>query len=356
MSKITFPVAGDYYKELRSRVDEYFTSNNLNKTGNWRMYGKTAVILTLFAASYVYLVFFAESLLPAIISAFILAHSFVLVGFNIMHDGNHESYSKRKWVNRLMGLSMDVIGGSSTIWKQKHNILHHTFTNIDGKDNDLDTNGMLRLSPDQRWRPWHRFQHWYAFGLYSFLSLSWMTVNDFQKYFSGRIGANKLKKFNASDTVLFFAGKAVYYGYMIVLPLFFHPLWLVLLFFVGIHLVLGFTLSIVFQLAHTVEDAKFPAPENASGEISKEWAVHQLETTADFARHSKLATWYMGGLNFQVEHHLFSKVCHIHYPAISKIVEETCREKSVTYVSYPTVFSAVRAHLRFLRQMSRAAA
>ena len=137
------------------------------------------------------------------------------------------------------------------------------------------------------------------------------------------------------------------------LPLFFHPLLHVLIAFVGIHLVLGFTLSIVFQLAHTVEGNTFPAPHKETGNIENEWAIHQVETTANFAPRNKLAAWYQGGLNFQIEHHLFSNICHIHYPAISKIVEETCHELGISYVSYPTVRSAISGHYRFLREMGK---
>jgi linoleoyl-CoA desaturase len=140
---------------------------------------------------------------------------------------------------------------------------------------------------------------------------------------------------------------------MLILPLFFHPLLHVLIAFLCIHLVLGFTLSIVFQLAHTVEGNTFPKPDKDTGNIENEWAIHQVETTANFAPKSKFAAWYQGGLNFQIEHHLFSNISHIHYPAISKIVEKTCREFGISYVSFPTVWSAVVGHYRFLKDMGK---
>lgn len=318
------------------------------------MFLKTAIILAWLASAYVLLVFFSTSLIMAVITAFAVAQGFVLVGFNIMHDGNHGSYSKNKTVNRLMGFTVDLIGGSQMLWKQKHNILHHTYTNISEMDNDLDTGGLLRLSPDQKWRPWHRFQHLYAFPVYSFLSLSWLTFSDFRKFFSGRIGDYKLRKPSAYEAALFFLTKIFYFGYTLVLPMFFHPVAYVIIGFVGVQLVLGFTLSIVFQLAHTVEGNTFPKPHPQTGIVENEWAIHEVETTADFAPKSRIAAWYMGGLNFQIEHHLFTKVCHIHYPAISKIVENTCREFNVAYVAYPTLRSAVAAHYRFLRELGTA--
>lgn len=252
-----------------------------------------------------------------------------------------------------MGFTLDLIGGSNMLWRQKHNILHHTYTNISGADDDLETSGLLRLSPDQPWRPWHRFQYLYALLAYSFLSLSWMMYNDFKKYFSKRIGNYPLRKNRPAESVSFFMTKTLYFSYMLVIPMFFHPILHVVAFFVGMHLILGLTLSVVFQLAHTLVDAEFPAPQNQSGQMDNEWAVHQLITTADFARNSRLATWYLGGLNFQVEHHLFSKICHIHYPKISTIVEQTTSEFSVPYKSHPTLWAAIRAHFRFLKQMAQ---
>jgi linoleoyl-CoA desaturase len=353
MKKITFPARANFYKTLKERVEQYFIRNNLPRTGNWRMFIKTGIILVWFVVSYILLLFFSSSLILAVISAFALAQGFVLVGFNIMHDSNHGSYSKSKKLNSLMGLTLDLIGGSRMLWRQKHNILHHTYTNIEELDDDIHSNGLLRLSPVQKWHFWHRLQHIYALPVYSLLSLSWMTFSDFNKFFTGRIGEYKLRKPSASEATLFFLTKLFYFGYMLVLPLFFHPFLYVIITFICIHLILGFTLSIVFQLAHTVEGNTFPRPDERTGNIENEWAIHQIETTANFAPKNKLATWYQGGLNFQIEHHLFSNICHIHYPAISKIVRNTCREFGISYVSYPTVWSAVVGHYRFLKDMGK---
>ena len=149
----------------------------------------------------------------------------------------------------------------------------------------------------------------------------------------------------------FFFMKFFYVGYALLLPLMFHPVSHVLLTFVAVHLLIGFTLSIVFQLAHTVERNTFPIPDTYTGTISREWAMHEVETTADFAPHNLLLTWYVGGLNFQIEHHLFPRICHVHYPAISTIVRETCQEFSLPYVCYPTLRSAIAAHYHFLKTM-----
>jgi linoleoyl-CoA desaturase len=356
MEKIRFPVQIGFYDAVKERVNQYFEDQRRATTGDWRMFLKTGVILAWLAVSYVLLIFFSTSLVLSILSAFALAQGFVLVGFNIMHDGAHGSYSQSWRINRLMGFTLDLIGGSQMLWRHKHNILHHTYTNLHEVDSDLGTSGLLRLSPHQPWRPWHRVQHLYAFPLYSLLTLSWVTFNDFHKFFSGRIGEYTLRPPTASDVAVFFLTKIFYFGYTLVLPSFFHPWRYVLIAFVGIHLILGFTLALVFQLAHTVEGNTFPQPDAHTGRMDNEWAVHEVETTANFAPTSKLATFYLGGLNFQIEHHLFSRMCHIHYPAISHMVERTCREFAISYICYPTVWSAIAAHYRFLKALGGARA
>jgi linoleoyl-CoA desaturase len=351
MQKISFPTKGDFYSELRQRVDLYFSKNNLKHTGNWKMYLKTIIIIIMFFTSYISLVFFSTSMVMALISAFFLAQSFVLIGFNIMHDSNHGSYSQSKLINRIMGYTMDLIGSSHTLWKQKHNILHHTYTNIDGMDEDLESSGFLRLSPNQKWKSKFKLQHIYAIPVYGFLTLSLIFAGDFKKLWTGKIGTQKLKKVKLSEHLIFYGFKLIYFGYMIILPLFFHSFFYVLFFFLFIHFILGLTLALVFQMAHTVETNAFPIPEQSTGNIENEWAIHQVETTANFSPKSILAAWYLGGLNFQIEHHLFTNICHIHYPQISKIVKRTSEDFSVNYVSYPTLFSAIGAHFKFLKRL-----
>lgn len=351
MQKISFPTKGEFYSELRKRVDLYFSENGLKQTGNWKMYLKTIFIFSLFTGSYISLVFYSTTIITALISAFLLAQAFVLIGFNIMHDSNHGSYSKNKTINRLMGYTMDLIGSSHTLWKQKHNILHHTYTNIDGMDEDLESSGFLRLSPNQEWKSKYKMQHIYSVVVYSFLTLSLIFAGDFKKIWTGRVGSQKIKKIKFGEKFFFYGFKLIYFGYMIILPLFFHSFLNVLFFFLFVHFILGLTLSLVFQLAHTVEPNTFPIPEQKSGSIENEWAIHQVETTANFAPHSKLAAWYLGGLNFQIEHHLFTNICHIHYPEISKIVKQTSKEFAVNYKTYPTMISAIIAHFKFLKNL-----
>jgi len=351
VTTIRFPVRVGFHARVKQRVHQYFADNHMPKTGDWRLFLKTGIILTWFGVCYVFYVFSATSLPLALLTAVALAQGFILIGFNMMHDGGHHSYARRKPINWLMGFTLDLIGGSHVRWRQKHNILHHTYTNIHAFDTDLHTAGLFRLSPEQPWYPWHRWQHFYAWPLYSLLTLSWVLYGDVRTFVSGHIGPHPMPRPTGVAVGLFVVTKLWYVGYMLVLPACFHPVWHVLLAFVVMHVVFGFTLSLVFQLAHTVAHTAFPIPEAHTGRMAHEWAVHEVETTANFAPTNALARWYLGGLNFQIEHHLFASICHIHYPAISTIVRQTCDEFAIPYMCYPTVWAAIVAHYRWLQTL-----
>jgi len=350
---IRFPVCVGFHARVKERVQQYFADNRLPTTGDWRLFLKTGLILTWFGLSYILYVFWATSLLTALFMMVALAQGFILIGFNMMHDGAHHSYSRHKTVNWLMAFTLDCIGGSHVLWRQKHNLLHHTFTNIHGFDTDLSTAGLFRLSPEQPWYAWHRWQHLYAVPVYSLLTLSWVLYGDFRAFFSGHIGHHPLPRPTRVEAGVFVGTKLVYVGYMLVLPACFHPVLHVLLAFVAMHLLFGLTLSQVFQLAHTVESNAFPVPEAHTGRMAHEWAVHEVETTANFAPTNGCARWYLGGLNFQIEHHLFPAICHIHYPAMSTIVRQTCHEFAIPYVCYPTIRAALVGHYRWLQTLGR---
>jgi linoleoyl-CoA desaturase len=340
---------------VKKRVDQYFIDHGLSTTGDWRLFVKTAALLGFVALAYTLLVFYSTSWLLSLCLVVALAQGLVLVSCNVMHDAAHESYARNKTVNWLLGCTCDAMGGSQMLWRQKHNIVHHTYTNIEGFDEDIQSNGLLRLHAHQPWRPWHRFQHLYALALYSLLTLSWVTLSDIKKLVIGRIASYRLRRPSRAELGFFCATKLLYLGYAILLPLTLHSWHHVLLAFLGVHLITGLTLSVIFQLAHTVESVSFPVPEGQTGLMEQSWAEHEVATTADFAPHNAFATWYLGGLNFQIEHHLFPRICHRHYPALSRIVAETCREFALPYACYPTVRSAIAGHYRFLQAMGRPA-
>ncbi|WP_434777720.1 fatty acid desaturase family protein [Neisseria sp. Ec49-e6-T10] len=350
--RLSFPPRTEFFKVLQKRINDYFDQNQVKQTGNSWLYFKAFFAFSLYIGGYIGLVFFAQTWLSGILFALMLTNGMILVAFNVMHDGAHGSFSSKKWVNWLAGASMDLLGSSQTLWQQKHNMLHHTYTNITGKDDDIELGLLMRFSPHQTWHPWHRFQHIYAPFLYSLLTLFLAVFSDFYKLVTNRISDTPLQKRKWWELPYFTFTKIAYIGYALILPMFFHPISLVLLYFFCIHFFFGFILSLVFQLAHTVDLTEFPK-ENEQNKMCYDWAEHQLRTTANFAIENPLVRFYTGGLNQQVEHHLFHKVSHIHYYSLSKIVQETCLEYDMPYHKNNSLTSAVLSHFRFLKQMGR---
>ena len=315
------------------------------------MYLKTAILVAVFAASYVLLVCAAQTWGQALPLAILLGLAAAGIGFNVQHDGGHQAYSNHPWVNKLMAMTLDVIGGSSYVWRCKHAVFHHTYVNITGHDTDIDLGLLGRLTPHQRWLKIHRWQHVYLWPLYGLLAIKWHFVTDFRNVITGRIAGRRFPRPRGWELAIFLAGKASFLALAFGIPLLFHPVWVGLLFYGVAALVLGMALSVVFQLAHCVGEAEFPLPRPDTGRIENAWAVHQVETTVDFARRSSVVAWLLGGLNFQIEHHLFPRICHINYPAMSKLVEETCREFGVKYAEHPSFRAGLVSHFRWLRRM-----
>ena len=315
------------------------------------MYAKTAVIAVWAAGSYVALVFGAATWWQGMLAAVSFALSAAAVGFNIQHDGAHGSYSGSTRSNRIMAFGLDLLGGSSYLWHWKHNVFHHGYPNVVGMDEDLDVGPLARLAPAQRRRFAHRFQHVYMWILYGCVAFKWQLVDDFREMFRGRIGSHPIPRPRGREVVVFVAGKAAFVTLWFCVPALVRPLWVVGIFYAGTAFVLGLVLGVVFQTAHCVEGATFTAGH--AGRLDRDWAAHQVESTVDFARDSRLVTWYLGALNFQIEHHLFPRVSHVHYPALAPIVEAVCRQYGVRYRVLRTFSAAVAAHYRWLRRLGR---
>jgi linoleoyl-CoA desaturase len=355
-TKMRFAPSSPFSRELRRRTDAYFDSPEaqIERRDQPLMYLKSFVILTWFVASWALLVFAATEAWQGVLLAVSLGLSIAGIGMSIQHDANHGAYSTRPFVNRVLRATLDAMGVSSCIWRQKHNVQHHTYTNIDGLDYDLDFGVIARLSPEQPRRAWHRFQHIYMWFLYGFLLPKWVFFDDWNVLVKRRMGPHRMPTMSRKDLLWFAGGKLFFVGWAIVIPALFHPLWQVLVFHLIAIFALGVTLSIVFQLAHVVEEAGFPSASSAADHhMPSDIASHQVETTVDFARKSAILTWFLGGLNFQVEHHLFPKVCHLHYPALSRIVEEVAAENGVRYRTNVTLLGAVGSHFRLLLKLGR---
>ncbi len=277
------------------------------------------------------------------------------IGMNVMHDAIHGSYSKHRTVNRFMGYTMNLIGANVTVWEIQHNVLHHTYTNIHEADDDINAPIFLRLSPHAKRYWWHRFQYIYIWFFYGISTIAWITAKDFVRinryrkmgFFNGRYEFQRA-------TMRIILWKLVYYAYALIIPLLVVPLapWIIILAFISMHIITGLCISIVFQTAHIMPNTEFPLPDK-EGIVAHDWGIHQLATTSNYAPKSSVFSWLIGGLNYQVEHHLLPHICHVHYSQLSPIVARTAHEFGITYHSKKTFAAAILAHITMLRELGK---
>lgn len=345
-----------FHDVVKGRVNEYFESNNISPYSNSTMYVKTAVMLSLYFVPYLLIVtgFGSGNLLLLYGLYLLMGAGIVGIGTSVMHDSNHGAYAENKTTNTLLGNVLNIIGGYSLNWKIQHNVLHHTYTNIEGLDEDINSGFILRMSPEKPLRKFHRYQHVYAWGLYCLMNIYWVVAKDYihlVRYSKNNLLQNQKTTLRKSVIELSLL-KLLYIGYMIVLPIMYAGVaWYhIALGMVVMHVVAGFSLAAIFQPAHVVETSDYSKPSE-DRKMTNNWAVHQLLNTADFAQDNKLVSWFIGGLNFQIEHHLFPQICHVHYPKIAKIVEEVAKEFNLPYQVMPTFGSAIVAHGKMLKKL-----
>ncbi len=348
-----------FYNTLRKRVDEYFRTNQISKYGNYKMVIKSICMFAFYLIPYFLLVFNFSSNHWIQMGLVVLAGCGMAgIGLGVMHDANHGSYSKNPTINKIMSYSIVLIGGYPLNWQLQHNNLHHTYTNIDGVDEDIAPPGILRFSPHSKYKKIHRLQIVYAWFFYGFMTIMWSLTKDFKqlnRYTRMGLLATAKKTYGKELTQIILT-KSLYYVYVIVVPMILMDVawWQILIGFFIMHFTAGLVLALIFQPAHVVEETTFPLPD-ATGNMENDWAVHQLYTTANFAPKGFLFSWYVGGLNFQVEHHLFPNICHVHYKKLSKIVKETANEFGLPYHSQPTFAGAVISHAKMLWKFGQAA-
>jgi len=353
--RLKFAPDTGFHAELKRRVDAHFEHTGRSRKGGWPALVKAAVLLLALIGSYLFLLFVATTWWHAGLAALALALAAAGIGFAVQHDANHGALSKHASINRAMGWLLDLLGASSYVWKWKHNVAHHTYTNVDGADSDIDI-PFTRLSPAQPYKAHHRFQRIYVWPLFGVFILFWHLYEDFQQLSVARIANIPFPRPRGREAVELVIGKLLFVGWAFVLPMQLHAWWLVLLFYVGICAVLGLLLAEVFEMAHVVQETDFPEPTEGSARMPLSWAVHQVQTTADFAQGSRFLTWYLGGLNFQIEHHLFPRISHRHYPDLAPIVREVCAEYDVRYDAADSLGAAFLSHWRWIGQMSRSPA
>jgi linoleoyl-CoA desaturase len=341
----------DFAGEVKAAVADYFERNGLSRHANAAMVTKTAVLVALYFGSYGLIVSGALSLGWMWFLCFVMGIGMAGIGFSVTHDALHGAYSASPRVNRLIGCIFDTLGANGYIWKITHNAIHHTWTNIRGFDEDLEVSPLIRLSPHTPFKRIHRFQHLFAFVAYSMATVFWVFVKDYKYFFQRDLGPYRDKKHPRFEWLFLVISKSLYYFAMIVVPLLVLDItwWQFGIGFLTLHLTAGLILGVIFQLAHVVEPTEH-LEEDAAGAMKGAWMLYQMRTTNNFARDNRLLSWYVGGLNYQIEHHLFPRVCHVHYPQLSPIVESVARKHGVPYHSLPTLWQAIRSHYRMLKR------
>jgi linoleoyl-CoA desaturase len=345
----------DFLITLNKRVNDYFKTRGIARHGNIEMMLKTCFMFSLYLLPYIFIVFGnITSIALLILLTVIMSLGLAGIGLSVMHDANHGAYSNKKWVNTVLGYSLNMVGANSFNWKMQHNVLHHSFTNVHEEDEDISPRGVLRLTPHSPWKRFHRYQFVYAWFLYGLMTLVWLFVKDFIRIV--RYHKNGLAKRNnaniVNEWIILVVTKLIYIGYIFFIPLFFTTLswWVILIGIVMMHYIAGFILAIIFQPAHVIEGTEFPLPDEHHT-LENNWAVHQLHTTTNFGNKSRWFSWYVGGLNYQIEHHLFPNICHVHYRKIAGIVKETALEFGLPYKSARTFAHALYGHAKLLRQL-----
>ncbi|MEM7371173.1 MAG: acyl-CoA desaturase [Bacteroidota bacterium] len=342
---------------LRRRVKGYFEERNLSPHANTEMVVKTIVMVSAYLVPYLLMLLGVISSTPAMLITWaFMGFAVAGIGMCVMHDANHLAYSDNAIVNRNIGYLLNIIGGFVANWKIQHNRLHHSYTNIDHHDEDIAPRLVLRLCPHKKRYGFHRIQHIYGWFLYGFMTIAWITVKDFNRLFKYRESGflkDKNGQFEILLTKLVFL-KIGYYGLFLVLPIMLIPVawWITALGFFFMHFVAGLTLAVVFQLAHVMPTSEYPLP-NEQGSMENNWAIHQMITTTNFSPNNRAFSWYLGGLNFQIEHHLFPQICHVHYRNISPIVKQTAEEFGIPYFVQPTFVKALGQHKEMLKKLGR---
>lgn len=344
----------EFYKVLRQRVNEYFKENNITRYANAMMVFKTIFMFTLYFTPFVLMLTVVENYWLFFGMWVLMGFGMAGIGLSVMHDANHGAYSNKESVNTIVGSILYFLGGCDVNWRIQHNILHHTYTNITGFDEDINPGPVMRFTPHEKRRVLHKYQHIYAYFLYGMMTLMWFVTKDYKQAARyqrmGLIGTQKLTYSKLMIRIV--VSKVLYAAMIFGLPIWLSPApwYFTILGFLVMQFIAGFILGIIFQPAHVVPTSDYPMPDN-SGNIDADWAVSQLYNTANFAPGAKLFSWYVGGLNYQVEHHLFPNICHVHYSEISKIVKDTAEEYNLPYHSYKTFGQALSDHTKMLYQL-----
>lgn len=351
-SKVSFVSGNNFRKTLNERVRNHFQENNIDSENNRRMYLKSVVIFLWIVSSWTFILFGPSILWIKALGCVVLGLGIAACGMSVGHDANHGSYSNNSRINKMVGLTYDFIGLSSYLWRFRHNHLHHIYTNLDGHDMEIHGDGLVRLSPNMEHKWHHQFQHLFIWFVYPIIPLYWFLSDIKLVAFNGTYQEHSIPELKRSELIIFWVMKLVNIGFFVGIPIAVgYTIWQTLIGGAIAYMTYGIVVCEIFMLAHVLEGVEFPEVDPESNSIDDEWAIFQVKTAADFSPNNPILNWYLGGLNYQVVHHLFPHICHIHYPHIAPILSEVCTEFGVKYNVYPTLIEAITSNYRWMKLM-----
>ena len=345
----SFAARSAFWREMKAAASDHLAAENERgrpSTGDPRLQRKAAVIVAWFALSYIAMLG-APTLYAALLAALSLALAASALGFGVFHDANHRTLFRRPAANlRAARLCSVLLGPSRHFWVHKHQGLHHRQPNVLGWDDDLETRGFLRFSPACPWEPRFRRQEVKAILYYGLNTLEWLFWKDVRCLIGGRLNPWHTVALSRQERSEFLLCKALYILLFVLPPFLILPLLWSGAAFILFHFVFSWVLAVVFQTAHLT-----PAMEFDGVRAGDDWALHQIRTTADFATSSRLTTWFTGGLNHQVEHHLFPNVAHTHYSGLRPIVLAVAKRHGLKCHDLGSVFCAIKQHFVLLKSL-----
>jgi linoleoyl-CoA desaturase len=286
------------------------------------------VILTLFC-----LLLRKHSSEVVMIELTLLGFFLFLGGTHVLHEGTHGNLSRRPAINRGFVMLYEWIACfSADQYRLRHLSLHHAQPNVGQLDNDLHAKDLLRFSPAFPHRPYHRFQFIYAPLLYSLgiIQIAW--IEDFKRLLTSRLAGHPHAPWRLRDIVRQVSAKLTHFAVFIGIPLTLYPTGSVLLAYLYVYLIGSLGIALIFQVTHVNTMVEFPSVDKTHL-LKKDWYEHQIATAINYAPESQLALFLTGGVNLQIEHHLFPDIPANRYAEVGEKVKEITEKYGQNYNS-----------------------
>jgi|TARA_R110000737_G_scaffold343954_1_gene370530 linoleoyl-CoA desaturase len=348
--KFTKDEGSSFYKDLNQKIEQYFSTNNIQKTGNRIMITKIILYFGLDILFY-YLMITSTTVFSFYLFYLLMGLSILLTAFNISHDASHGVAVKSKfWNKMLFSISFNLQGNNAYVWGKNHTESHHLYTNVEGSDIDVLNNPLLRMTSNQPLKSYHKYQYLYAPILSLLYSINWFFIREFLMLFrkSSRTIRINMPRIEVVKLIVF---KLIYVGYMVIMPIYFLPFGVgnVLLAFVLNHFMVSIIFTSVLGVSHLSDYVQHPEPDK-DGKLPMSWATLQMCTSVDYHAKSPFLNWTLGGFNAHALHHLLPNISHVHYLKILPLFVETAKEHGVTYMNM-SYSEALKAYYRFLYKM-----